>query len=935
MMSRVASRLVVILAILLAMPVIASGQEATLIGVVTDATGSVLPGVVVTAVHETTGNQFTSVTDGAGRFQIPARVGTYRITSVLAGFTTVERTGVALLVGQTVAINIQMTVSAVQETITVTGESPLIDITSSSLGGNIDPKQMEELPVQGREWSSLALLAPGNRTTSMGTGQPVQDRNDGEVREFQLNMDGQQITSNLGTGNQPLYNRDSIAEFQFVSNRFDATQGRSAGVQVNAITKSGTNRLTGMFGGYFRDDSLNAEDHVLNRVLPYSNQQYSMTAGGPILRNKLHFFGDFQYDREPRSSVWNTRYPEFNIELNGKNTRKMGGVRVDYQLSPNTRLMGKGHAGNRWDPFGAGNANHPAGTNTTVEESREFLGQFTRVLSNRALNDVKVGYAKFLLSNENLTTWSENLQAVATEGLGGPRIRFQGFQVPGNANHPRTRYQEMYNVRDDFTFSFDGRGRHDLKVGGEYLFYHELTQNRRNANMIIDAAGVPPPANLPAILPDWENADGWALNALNPMIRRITIGVGDFNVDFNQNRVALWVQDDWKANDKLTFNLGLRYDVTTNGFANDAAFPPFVESGRPDDTNNLQPRLGFAYQLNDRTVLRGGSGIYFGDAISPDVNWMYGNTQIATIQIQNDGRADFATNPFNGKPLPTYDEAQQLFCHVRNVPGCLFSSAQELAPPAEFAHLARSWQTSLGFQRLVRDDLAVEADYVYTHVVNEKLVQQNINLTYLESTGANIPFSNRLLRPYPNWGVVSMSFHQGLSNYHGLQAALTKRFRNRWQGSATYTLSTLRNSEGLPHSGVSQVTFPVAADLGDDYSLAITDQRHRMVFNGIWELGYAFQLSGLYFFGSGERYDTSYGGDLRDIGADASNRLRPDGTIVPRNSYAGEAIQRVDLRLQRRFAFGNRMSVDGIMEVHNLFDHANYGTYITEESSPQ
>ena len=94
-------------------------------------------------------------------------------------------------------------------------------------------------------------------------------------------------------------------------------------------------------------------------------------------------------------------------------------------------------------------------------------------------------------------------------------------------------------------------------------------------------------------------------------------------------------------------------------------------------------------------------------------------------------------------------------------------------------------------------------------------------------------------------------------------------------------------------------------------------------------------MSGLYFFGSGERYETSYGGDLRDIGADASNRLRPDGSIVPRNSFAGDAVHRVDMRLQRRFRFGNRMATDGIVEVHNLFNQANYGTYITEESSPQ
>jgi hypothetical protein len=935
MMSPRVKQLVVIGAMLLALPVVAHGQEATISGTVTDATGAVLPGVSITAVHDATGNRFSSVTDTLGKYQIPARIGTYRITASLQGFTTVERPNVTLLVGQTVAINIQMSLSSVAETITVTGESPLIDISTSALGGNIDPKQMEELPVQGRNWANLALLAPGNRTTAMGAGQPIQDRNDGEVREFQLNLDGQQITSNLGTGNQPMYSRDSIAEFQFISNRFDATQGRSAGVQVNAITKSGTNRLNGSFGGYFRDDNFNAEDPVLHRVLPFSNQQYSTTMGGPIVPNKLHFFGNFEYERAPRSTAWNTRYPEFNIDLSGTNTRKMGGGRIDYQLSPNTRLMGKGSGGRRWDPFTDGNANHPAGTSTTVEESKEFLGQFTRVLSNRALNDIRGGYAKFLLSNWNLTNWDTNLQAAATDGLGGPRIRFQGFQVPGNANHPRTRYQEMYNLRDDFTFSFQGRGRHDLKVGGEYLRYHELTQNRRNANMIIDAAGVPPPANLPAILPDWEDADTWNLNALNPSIRRITIGVGDFNVDFSQNRVALWVQDDWKISDPLTLNVGLRYDVTTNGFANDAAFPPFVEAGRPDDTNNLQPRFGFAYQLNDRTVLRGGTGIYFGDAISPDVNWMYGNTQIATIQVRNDGRADFATNPFNGRPLPTYDQAQQLFCHVNPASGCLEAAAQELAPPAEFAHLARSWQSSFGFQRLVRDDLSVEADYVYSHVVNEKEVQQNINLTYNQATGANNPFSNRALRAFPAWGTVSMSFHQGLSNYHGLQMAMTKRFRNRWQGSATYTISTLRNNDGLPHSGVNQVTFDVAPDLGDDYSLAVTDQRHRIVFNGIWDIGYAFQLSGLYFYGSGERYDTSYGGDLRDLGVDASNRLRPDGSIVPRNAFSGDAIHRVDLRLQRRFRFGNRISTDGIVEVHNLFDHANYGTYITEESSPQ
>ena len=366
------------------------------------------------------------------------------------------------------------------------------------------------------------------------------------------------------------------------------------------------------------------------------------------------------------------------------------------------------------------------------------------MLNSRSLNEIKVGYSKFQLTNANLTQWTLGPQTAVTATLGGPRIRFQGFQVPGNQNHPRTRYQENLMFRDDFTYSFDGRGRHDIKTGAEFVRYHEVTRNCRNCNPAIDAAGSPPPDNLPALLPDWQSADTWDLNALNPLIRRYTVGVGDFRVDFNQNRFATWLQDDWRTTDRLTINLGLRYDLTTNGFANDAEFPPFVESGRPDDTNNIQPRLGFAYQLNDMTVLRGGTGIYYGDALSADANWMYGNTQIATIQISNDGRADFATNPFNGEAVPNYDEAQTRFCHVNgNAPGCLIAAAQELAPPAEFTRVAQSWQSSIGVQRQLRSDMAFEVDYVFNRARQEKLVQQNINLIFDPNTQANLPFSER------------------------------------------------------------------------------------------------------------------------------------------------------------------------------------------------
>ena len=132
--------------------------------------------------------------------------------------------------------------------------------------------------------------------------------------------------------------------------------------------------------------------------------------------------------------------------------------------------------------------------------------------------------------------------------------------------------------------------------------------------------------------------------------------------------------------------------------------------------------------------------------------------------------------------------------------------------------------------------------------------------------------------------------------------------------------------------GRPRVSFDLAPDVGGQYSLATTDQRHRVVLNGIWQLRYGFQLSGLYFYGSGERFDRTYGGDLRQTGQ-SGGRLRPDGTIVPRNDFVGKPLHRLDLRIQRRFGLGGRARVDGILEMFNLFNHANYGSYVTVESN--
>lgn len=205
------------------LPTIAQAQDATVNGTVTDTTGGVLPGVTVTALHTSTGNTFFAVTDERGNYRIPLRVGVYRLTLELQGFAASARQFEAL-VGQTLTINVQLMPSTVQESITVTGEAPLIETSSSTLAGNIDPRQTRDLPVNGGNWLDLSLLAPGNRSNGTDPNIPTaRNRFD-----YQLNIDGQQVTNNGRSGAaNPRVSQEAVGEFQFVASRWDASQGRS------------------------------------------------------------------------------------------------------------------------------------------------------------------------------------------------------------------------------------------------------------------------------------------------------------------------------------------------------------------------------------------------------------------------------------------------------------------------------------------------------------------------------------------------------------------------------------------------------------------------------------------------------------------------------------------------------------------------------------
>jgi hypothetical protein len=230
--------------------------------------------------------------------------------------------------------------------------------------------------------------------------------------------------------------------------------------------------------------------------------------------------------------------------------------------------------------------------------------------------------------------------------------------------------------------------------------------------------------------------------------------------------------------------------------------------------------------------------------------------------------------------------------------------------------------------------MAVEADYIYSQGRQEKDIIGNSNLTFNPATGANYPFSDISRRAFPEFGAIQVQAHTGWSSYHALQTVFTKRLSDRWQGAATYTLSGFWDAYPPPISGISPVAFATAPDLGGEFTLAKTDLRHRAVFNGIWQPGLGFQVSGIYLLMVGERSATDYGGDLRGSGGAGEARLRPDGTIVPRNSFTQPPRRRFDLRLQQRIPLGGRIALDGIAEVFNVFNSPNW-VIATQESNPQ
>ena len=391
---RTNSRLVVLIAVTLFLtPVAVFGQaNATLSGTVADESRAVLPGASVTAIDLGNGRPYQSMTDERGEYRmLNMTPGRYKVQAELSGFATVVNPSVELLVGENATLPFTLKLATVEETVTVSGQAPLVDTQSAAVSGNVDRRQMENMPLSGRNWLELSMLVKGvtgnNVTNAPGVETPDQ---------FQVSLDGQQVTQRIGTvgyGGQGKVSRDSVAEFQIITNQFDVTQGRSLGMQIQAVTKAGSNATAGSAYGYFRDAKLNAPDPVAQRVLPYQNEQLGATLGGPLKHDKLFYFGSFEYEREPFTAVQQPPLlPTESFSFNSKNTTNIGLARVDSQMGSKDHLMVRwtGHDfNNPFDMKTSAGTGYPSLVSVTEVSSANALATWTHVFEKNLLGEFR------------------------------------------------------------------------------------------------------------------------------------------------------------------------------------------------------------------------------------------------------------------------------------------------------------------------------------------------------------------------------------------------------------------------------------------------------------------------------------------------------------------------------------------------------------------
>lgn len=912
-----------IAALLSASPAFAQGTTGAIDGKVTDEQGGVLPGANVTVQNTATGFSRTAVTDANGLFRVPGLpVGTYEAKISMNGFATSTRR-IVVNVGATTAPDVKLSVAAQSEALTVVAETPLIDSTATGVGEIITQEQIANLPLNGRQFGNLAALVPGVslgfHTDPTKSTQFAPQVAGGGGRNINYLIDGGDNNDDTVGGLVQAFPLDSIGEFNFETQRFRADTGRSNGGTLKVVTKSGTNELRGSAFELFRDKSLNSQTTTekLNDAPKgdYRRHQFGASLGGPIIKDKTHFFVAAERTSQDTTQSVSTQglFPEKDGVYDTPYTENLAVAKLTHQLNSQNYLSVRYGYNDNSQTYGASPSAPPESWGLSKNTFHSVNANLNTSMGGGRLNEFVFQYSYFLNHiAENSTLPTETFP--------------NGVTIGQSINTPQTTEQHKYQFRDDFTWV---KGNHELKVGASFI-YEPVLDITFSTGQQPQYAHLGDARNSPISNISYNGAIG---------------GAGGGNIgSIPNNQYAFYVQDTWRIGSKLILDLGLRYDLVT-GFAFDqddniifselqaaGRAGVFKGSGLPcpcpgldefgqepkEDTNNIAPRVGFSYDASGdgRFVVRGGYGRYY------DFAYTNANILFAVIGAQSSFGTIYSANDTSG---------------IKNADGSFFQVGQPL-PPNELANATAPLpshaasprikqpyqdQANLGFAWAIGNGYAVELEGVYAQG-GDLGTRPNINLRI--NGGAR-----RLVGVLPTSGAQNFRIDTsaGVSHYKGATISIKKRWDGHLQLLGWYTLSSATSSTSL--RATDEFGEYNVLDMFDPYkdeqeAPTRSDSRHRFTVSGTWSPGAGFNISPIFRYKSKAPYNVILGVDTNRDGT-TTNDLPPGVTSY--NSARGSDFKQFDLRLSKRFNLGSRARLEAIAEVFNLFNSENPAGYVS------
>ena len=932
---------VLVLALFTATAAYAQQTTGNITGRIVDDQGAAVPGVTVTARSAQTGFTRSDVSDAEGVYRLNALpVGTYDLTAELQGFSKVDQKGIVVNVGQSLDIAIAMKVASVQENITVTGETPLIETRSSSVGGVVDVARIENLPLNGRQFANLAATIPGVglgfHSDPTKSSQFSPQINGGNGRNVNYQIDGGDNNDDTVGGLLQNFPLEAIQEFNFVTQRFKAEYGRSNGGVMNIVTKSGTNEMRGSAFTLFRDKSLNAKtfsEQIANRdKSDYRRYQFGGSLGGPILLNKAHYFAAFERTQQDTKQTVDTRglFPSDDGVYDTLIRENLFTGKVTSSLSPAHYVAVRYGSNSNSQPYGATLRSAPTAWSTSKNEFNSINVNHNWVVGGSKLNEFVFQYADF-----------SNFIPQSSSGVW--HIFPGGVRAGANPNTPQTTEQKKWQFRNDFAWSVTGLGGlgHDFKAGVNWIHEPHL--------FITFNGGADPSLTYTA-------------DTLDAPIRQVTFLGGAADVNIPMDLYSLYLQDDWRVSSRLTLNLGLRYDLV-DGLLDQSNNPNFValqaagQAGRfagvpfldvfgqtpQNDRDNIQPRIGFAYDVmgDGRNIIRGGWGIY------TDFGYTNSNVLFPALDAAGGhGNVFFVSNAAgirraDGEFFTAADDLSTI-AHLNQVPAGQAPLLGQVASPRLEQPYTR--QTNLGWAHQLNSTTALTLDYV-------RVEGRDINIRFrpnmLGPDGRN-RLADLPLRP--NTIAFRTAVSAGESTYDGLVFGLRRRMSRGLDLSASYTLGNARSMIGTANDELDANIIQDVTDPLNEVNhgpATRTDARHRVSLSAVIQAPWGIQVSPFFLYRSAlplltfEGIDSNGDGNVNDITAsayryvglndDGSARFEEDGACETVNCSRRAPFSQLNLRISKGFNLGGRARIEAIGEVFNLLNAKNPALPLTSQ----